>query len=64
MGTEGTREKGGIGHVGGKRGNGWDVSSGDSLVIVTIVSLAIYPIIICSMYLLDGHRLVYYLVRT
>ena len=64
MGTKGTREKGAFGYVGGKRGNGWDVSSGDSLVIVTIVSLAIYPIIICSMYLLDGHRLVYYLVRT
>ena len=28
MGKEETREKGGIDHLGGKRGNGWDLSYG------------------------------------
>ncbi len=64
MGTEGTGGKWGIGHVGGKRGNWWDVSSGDSFVILSIVPLAIYFIIICNMYLSYGPILVYYLVRT
>ena len=68
-GKEGTGEKGGIGHLGGKRGNGWDLrllSSGDSLLILSIESLVIYSIIICSMYLLHVpiFILVYYLVRT
>ena len=64
MGTEGTGEKVGIVHLGGKRGNGWDLSCGDILVILSIVSLVIYSIIICSMYLLYVPILVYYLVRT
>ena len=60
----GIGEKGGIGHVCGKRGNGWDGRSGDSLVILFIVSLVIYSFKICSMSLLYGPILVYYLVRT
>ena len=64
MGTEGTGEKAGIVHLGGKRGNRWDLSSGDSLVILSIVSLVIYSIIFYSIYLLYVPMLVYYLVRT
>ncbi len=64
MGTEGTGEKGGIGHLGGKRRNGWDLRYGDSLVILSAVSLVICSIIICNMYLLYVPILVYYLVRT
>ncbi len=67
MGKEGTGEKWGIVHLGGKRGNGWDLrllSSEDSLVISSIVSLVIYSIIICRMYLLLVPIFVYYLVRT
>ncbi len=64
MGTKGTWEKGGIGHLGGKRRNGWDLSYGDSRVILSIVSLVKYSVLICSMYLLYVPILVCYLVRT
>ena len=37
---------------GGKRGTGWDLSYGDNLVILSIVSVVIYSIIICIMYFL------------
>jgi hypothetical protein len=64
MGKEGKGENRGIVYLGGKRGNEWDFSSGDYLVILSIVSLVIYYIIICSMYLLYVPILVYYLVCT